>query len=189
MRKLLEHESELGASQGANNSAAHFPAPTVPNESGDVEGDNPDHNTEKDAAMEDGASAHIDEGWGAWPHVDWWGTPWSYGGYVPNVQPTQSGTSGATAHDVSLDELVSPPGVLKVAVSKDQILYVQEKDGRWKLNSKISPIDAPEEWEFKGYFWGHDKTQAYAYFTRMHANCPGARRSRPRGGRSKDRYR
>ena len=57
MRKELENESEVGASQGANSSAAHFPAPTVPNESGDVEGDNPDHNTEKDAAVEDGASA------------------------------------------------------------------------------------------------------------------------------------
>ena len=75
-------------------------------------------------------------------------------------------------------------------IVKEQILYVQEKDGRWKLNSKISPIDGiPDQWEFKGYFWGHEKTQAYAYFTRMHANCPGARRSRPRGGRWKESYR
>ena len=73
-------------------------------------------------------------------------------------------------------------------VSKDQILYVQQMDGTWKLNSKISPIDVPEGKEFKGYFCGHDKRQAYAYFTREQAGCPGTRRGRLRGGRWKESY-
>ena len=69
LRRLLENDTELGASQGANSSAAHFPAPTVPNESGDVEGDIPDSNTERYVAIEDAASARIDvrsEGWDEW---------------------------------------------------------------------------------------------------------------------------
>ena len=80
-------------------------------------------------------------------------------------------------------------GVLKLPVDEEQILYVREKDGRWHLNSKISPIDVPEDWEFKGYFWGPDKAQAYAYFTHRHATGPGATRSRPRGGADRSWYR
>ena len=81
-----------------------------------------------------------------WPFDSWWNC-WDYRARVPNLQPTHSGTSAATAHTcgVSLDDLASPPGVLKVPVHKEQILYVQEKDGRWKLNSKISPIDGIPE--------------------------------------------
>ena len=73
---------------------------------------------------------------------------------------------------------------------KEQIGYLYAEDGTWKLNSKISPIpNIPEEWKFKGYFWGHDKAQAFAYFTHIHAYGPGARRRRPRGGTNQGWYR
>ena len=70
-----------------------------------------------------------------------------------------------------------------VPLRKEQIRDLYKEDGTWKLNSKISPIpNTPEEWKFKGYFWGHDKAQAFAYFTHIHAYGPGTRRRRPRGG-------
>ena len=81
-------------------------------------------------------------------------------------------------------------GVPKLPVDKEQIRYVHKMDGSWKLNSKISPIpNIPEEWKFKGYFWGHDKGQAFAYFTHIDAAGPGTRRSRPRGGTNQWWYR
>ena len=42
-----------------------------------------------------------------------------------------------------------------VPLRKEQIRYIYKEDGTWKLNSKISPIpNIPEQWQFKGYFWG-----------------------------------
>ena len=82
--------------QDANSSAAQSPAPTVPpnlsgaNESGAVEGDNPDSDTERHVASED-ASAHIDDGSDVW---DWWQNSrwrgWDHGAQVPIWPPTQS---------------------------------------------------------------------------------------------------
>ena len=86
---------------------------SVPNESGYVEGDNHDSNTEKYPAMKDEASAHnkfSSEGWHAqWPFDSWWNC-WDYRARVPDLQPTHSGTSAATAHTcgVSLDLTTSP---------------------------------------------------------------------------------
>ena len=136
---------------------------------------------------------HIGFGSGDWDWQQFGGGGWDwslYGDEIPTSPPTQSGTSAATTHTLDVPFAnFAENGVLKLPVDKEQILYVQEKDGRWKLNSKISPIDVPEDWEFKGYLWGPDKEQAYAYFTHRHATGLGARRSRPRGGADRSWYR
>ena len=197
----MENDAGQGEQQDADNNAAHSRDLSAENKSADidqleVDGSTryPDSVLETHAATADDASSYFGVGPACW---DWqpyngWNWSWSYGYEVPNSLPTPSGTSAATAHtldDVPFDNLPIQHGVRMVPLRKEQIRYIYKDDGTWKLNSKISPIDVPEGMEFKGYFWGHDKTQAYAYFTRMHANCPGARRSRPRGGRSKEWYR
>ena len=143
---VLEDDTKLSENQDANSNAAHSPAPTVPpnlsgpNESGDVEGDRPDPNTEKYAAMKDEASAHIEfrsEAWDELPFGGWWG--WGYGDHVPNVQPTQSGTSAATAHTcgVSLDDLASPQGLLGARPQGTDPLRTREG---WKMEAQLEDL-------------------------------------------------
>ena len=69
---------------------------------------------------------------------------------------------------------------MTIPVSDDQILYVKNRNGEWKLTSKISPIGDFVGYEFKGYVW--QGAQAYACFNMINAEgAPGTRRPRPRG--------
>ena len=201
LRRSLENDAGQGEQQDADSNAAHSRDLSAENNSADidqleVDGSTryPDSVLETHAATADGASSYCGVGPACW---DWqpyngWNWSWSYGDEVPNSLPTPSGTSAATAHtldDVPFDNLPIKHGVRMVPLRKEQIRYIYKEDGTWKLNSKISPIpNIPEQWQFKGYFWGPDDSQAYAYFTHMHAGGPGTRRRRPRGGANQSWY-
>ena len=62
-----------------------------------------------------------------------------------------------------------------VPIRKDQIHYVQNFKGEWKLNSKVSPIPPPPGMKFDGYWWDSDRN-VYAFFPartpRMEAGGP-----------------
>ena len=189
----MENDAAQGEQEDADSNAAENNNAHDDQLEGDGSTRYPDSENETHAATADDASSYFGFGPECW---DWqydWGWGWSYYDEVPNSLPPPSGTSAATTHtldDVAFDSLPIVHGVRMYPLRQEQIRYLYKEDGTWKLNSKISPIpNIPEEWEFKGYFWGHDKSQAFAYFTHIHASGPGTRRSRPRGGSSKEWHR
>ena len=69
-----------------------------------------------------------------------------------------------------------------VLIRKDQIDYVQNFKGEWKLNSKVSPIPPPPGMKFDGYWWDSDRN-VYALLSSKNSEN-GSRRARPRGGKN-----
>ena len=192
LRRGVENDAAHGEQEDADSNAAQNNSAHVDQLEGDVS-QSPDSENATNVATADGASWNFGcdpECWG-WQYD--WGWGWRYYDEVPNSLPTPSGTSAATTHtrdDVAFDSLPIEHGVRMYPLRQEQIRYLYKEDGTWKLNSKISPIpNIPAEWKFKGYFWGHDKGQAFAYFTHIDAAGPGTRRSRPRGGTNQWWYR